>query len=169
MTKEEIEERKEYIKSYTSMPEVLDQYGITVKWRRCKGLCHDGKDYNMKVFRNGCHCFVCGKSYDIFDITMLLNNCDFWTAFELLGGTEKQSFTSQRKAKTALRERQKRIAESEREKKELHRVHMYITAYRELISTSEPFSDIWCESINQLQLESYHLECMMGGDNAETT
>jgi hypothetical protein len=160
LTEEEIKERKEYLRATVSMSEVLYRYGIKVKWGRCKGFCHDGKDYNMKVFRNGCHCFVCGKSYDIFDATMMLCNCDFWTAFELLGGTEKQSFTSQRKAKSALRERIRRIAEAEAENKELHRIHMYITAYRELIALYEPFSDIWCESQNGLQLELYHLECM---------
>lgn len=169
MTEEEIKERKEYLRSTVTMTEVLNRFGITVKHHRCKGFCHGGKDYNMKVFRTGCHCFVCGESLDIFDVTMMFTNCDFWTAFELLGGTDKQSFTAQRKAKTALRERQMRNAEAEKEKKELHRIQMYVTAYRELIALSEPFSDIWCESINQLQLELYHLEYMTGGDNTATT
>jgi hypothetical protein len=169
LTDAEINERKEYLRSTVTMTEVLNRFGITVKHHRCKGFCHNGKDYNMKVFRTGCHCFVCGKSFDIFDATMLLSNCEFWTAFELLGGTEKQSFTAQRKAKTALRERQRRIVETEKEKNELHRIQMYITAYRELIASSEPFSDLWCECINQLQLELYHLECMTGGDSIATT
>ena len=160
MTKEEIEERKEYLLATVSVPEVLSRYGVPVKWRRCRGWCHDGKDLNMKVFRDGCHCFVCGRSFDIFDITMHFNNCDFWTAFELLGGTEKPSFTAQRKAKTAMKERQDRINKAQREKAKLKRIRAYISAYRAIIATSDPFSDVWCYSQNQLQLELYHLEYM---------
>ena len=158
MTEEEINERKEYIKAYTSMPEVLARYGVIVKWRRCKGFCHDGKDYNMKVFRNGCHCFVCGKSYDIFDVTMMLNSCDFWTAFELLGGTEKQSFTASRKAKQAVREREIRIAQQKAEELVLRGIRMHITAYRNIIHTEDPFSDAWCFAQNQLPYQLYLLE-----------
>lgn len=160
MTKEEIEERKEYLLTTVTVPDVLSRYGIPVKWKRCKGWCHGGKDFNMKVFRDGCHCFVCGRSFDIFDITMHFNNCDFWTAFELLGGTEKPSFTAQRKAKSALKERMNRIAKVQKDKAELRRIKAYITAYRELIAISEPFSELWCECQNQLQLELYHLEYM---------
>lgn len=167
MTKEEIEERKELLIATVPVADVLARYGVKVKQRRCKGFCHNGKDFNMKVFRDGCHCFVCGRSFDIFDITMQFENCDFWTAFEILGGTEEMSFTSQRKAKTALRERQKRIAAAEKKKAELKRIRVYITAYRGLIAISEPFSDIWCECINQLQLELYHLECMTESETEE--
>lgn len=160
MTKEEIEERKQILLATVSVPDVLSRYGVPVKWRRCRGWCHDGKDLNMKVFRDGCHCFVCGRSFDIFDITMHFNHCDFWTAFELLGGAEKPSFTAIRKAKTAVKERMDRIAEAQKERAELRRVQMYITAYRAIIAASEPFSDAWCYCMNQLQLELYHLEYM---------
>ncbi len=160
MTKEEIDERKEYLLATVSAKDVLARYGVRVKQDRCRGWCHDGKDLNMKVFRDGCHCFVCGRSFDIFDITMHFNNCDFWTAFELLGGTEKPSFTASRKAKLAILERRNRIAKEQQEQAELRRIRAYITAYRGIIDTSEPFSDIWCESHNKLQLEIYHLELM---------
>ncbi len=160
MTKQEIEERKEYLRTAVSVPDMLVRYGVQVKWRRCRGWCHNGKDLNMKVFQDGCHCFVCGRSFDIFDIMMHFNNCDFWTAFELLGGTEKPSFTAYHKAKSALKERQDRTIKAQKAKAELRRVQVYITAYRALIATAEPFSDIWCYSQNQLQLELYHLEYM---------
>lgn len=160
LTKEEMEERKQILLDTVSVPDVLAKYGIPVKWRRCRGWCHEGKDLNMKVFRDGCHCFVCGRSFDIFDVTMHFESCDFWTAFELLGGTETLSFTAQRKAKSAMKERKSRIAKAMKEKADLRRIQAYITAYRKLIETSEPFSDIWCYSHNQLQLELYHLECM---------
>lgn len=158
MTEDEIKERKEYLKSIISVSEVLSRYGIQVKHHRCRGFCHDGKDYNMKVFRNGCHCFVCGKSMDIFDITMMLNYCDFWTAFELLGGTVKQSFTTSRKAKSALRERDQRIQVQHNDELKLRSIQMYITAYRRIIALEEPFSDLWCYAQNQLPYQLYLLE-----------
>lgn len=160
MTEEEIEQRKEYLKSTISAPNVLYKYGIKVSRNRCKGFCHDGKDMNMKVFRDGCYCFVCNKSMDIFDITMHLNRCDFWTAFELLGGTEKPSFTATIKANKAKRERDLRIAKARKEKEELRWINAYITVYRNLIEQSEPLSDDWCYYMNKLQYQIYIQECV---------
>jgi len=158
LTEEEINERKEYLRATISASEVLSRYGIAVKHRRCKGFCHEGKDFNMKVFHNGCHCFVCNKSMDIFDITMILNYCDFWTAFELLGGTEKQSFTTSRQAKSAIKERNDRIEQQRIEELKLRSIRMYITAYRNIISLEEPFSDLWCYAQDKLPYQLYLLE-----------
>lgn len=158
MTEQQINERKEYLRATISAKEILERYGVAVKHNRCKGFCHNGKDLNMKVFRDGCHCFVCSRSFDIFDITMHFNNCDFWTAFELLGGTEKQSFKASRVAKNAVREREIRIAQQRAEDLKLREVHMYITAYRQIIVREEPFSDLWCYAQNQLPYYLYLLE-----------
>jgi hypothetical protein len=158
LTEEEINERKEYLRSITSAKEVLYRFGVTVKHNRCRGFCHDGKDLNMKVFHDGCHCFVCSKSFDIFDITMLLNNCEFWTAFELLGGTEKPSFATSRKAKQAVREREARIAQQKAEDLLLREIRMYITAYRQIIAQEEPFSDLWCYAQDKLPYQLYLLK-----------
>ena len=158
MTEQEIEERKEYLRSTISAKEVLLRYGIQVKYNRCKGFCHDGKDPNMKVFHDGCHCFVCSKSYDIFDITMILNGCDFWTAFELLGGTEEISFRASRVAKAAVRDRLIRIAQQRAEELKLREMRMYITAYRQIIEQEEPFTDLWCYAQDKLPYQLYLLE-----------
>ena len=160
MTREEIEERKQILLDTITVSDVLSRYGIQVKHGRCKAICHEGKNYTAKVSQGLYYCFKCGQSMDIFDITKHFNYCDFWTAFELLGGTEQPSFTAIRKAKSALKERQDRIVKAQKEKAELRRIRAYITAYRELIKVSEPFSDLWCECQNQLQLELYHLEYM---------
>ena len=95
---------------------------------------------------------------DIFDITMILNYCDFWTAFELLGGTEKQSFTTSRKAKSAVREREQRIAWQRIEELRLRGIRLYITAYRQIIRTEEPFSELWCYAQDKLPYQMYLLE-----------
>ena len=165
MTREEIDERKQILLATVSVPDILYRYGIQVKQSRCIPFCHvpsrsNIKNRSAKVSDGLYYCFVCNRSMDIFDITMHFNNCDFWTAFELLGGTEKPSFSAARKAKLALKEREQRNIKERAQKAELKRVMMYITAYRNIIATSEPFSDLWCECQNQLQLELYHLEYM---------
>lgn len=158
MTELEIEERKEYLRSTVSATEVLNRYGEQVKRNRCRGFCHGGKDLNMKVFMTGCHCFVCGKSMDIFDIVMHFNNCDFWTAFELLGGTEKPSFTAVRKGKLAKKQRQSRVYKQNEIKRELGQIRMYIAAYRNILVDAEPLSDLWCYCQNKLQYQLYLLD-----------
>nr|WP_308743096.1 hypothetical protein [uncultured Anaerocolumna sp.] len=158
MTKEEIEERKEELRLTTSVPSILNRYGVKIKWNRCRGFCHDGKDLNMKVFETGCHCFVCGESMDIFDIVQHFENCDFWTAFELLGGTEKPSFTARVKANKAKRERSQKIVKEREEKAKLRQIQSMITAYRSVIASSKPFSYIWCYCQNKLQYQIYLLE-----------
>lgn len=164
MTKDEIEERKEAIRATTSVIDVLSRYGVQVKRGRCVPICHEPrikKAQNAKVSDELYHCFPCNKSMDIFDITMHFNNCDFWTAFELLGGTKKPSFTAVRKAKSAKRERELRVMKDKAEKAELKRINIYISAYRNIIAEEEPFADLWCYAQNQLQLELYHLDNMM--------
>ena len=155
MTKEEIEERKEYLKATKTVPSLLASYGIKTRYNRCRGFCHNGKDFNMKVFKDGCYCFVCDKSMDIFDIVMHFNYCDFWTAFELLGGTEKPSFTASIKAKKAVKKRKLIVAKENEEKARLRQINNYITVYRNLIAQSKPLSDEWCYHINKLQYQVY--------------
>jgi peptide methionine sulfoxide reductase MsrB len=158
LTKEEVEERKEILKATITVPDVLSRYGIEVKRGRCTPICHEPRIHNAKnakVSDGLYYCFPCDKTMDIFDITMHFNNCDFWTAFELLGGTEKPSFTSVVKANKAKRERDQRIAKERKEKDSLKQIQMYITAYRNIIAEEEPFSELWCYCINKLQYQLY--------------
>lgn len=158
LTKEEIEERKEILKATISVSDILIWYGVQVKRGRCKAICHDGKNYTAKVSDELYYCFKCDQGMDIFDITMHFNNCDFWTAFELLGGTEKPSFTTRVKANKAKRERNQRIAKEREEKAKLKQIQSMITACRGIIASSEPFSHIWCYCQNKLQYQIYLLE-----------
>lgn len=158
LTVEEIEQRKDELRVTISVPSVLNRYGMKVNRNRCQGFCHDGKDYNMKVFETGCHCFVCNKSFDIFSIVQHFENCDFWTAFELLGGTEKPSFTAVVKANKAKRDRHRRLAAEYKYKAEMKAIQRLITAYRNILNESEPLSDLWCYCQNKLQYQIYLLE-----------
>jgi len=158
LTKEQIEERKEIIKATTSVMDILSRYGVQVKRGRCKAICHNGDNLTAKVSHGLYYCFKCNIGMDIFDITMHFNNCDFWTAFELLGGTEKPSFTATRKAKLARRTIQSRVDKQKKLENELRQIRMCITAYRNLIAEAEPFSDLWCYCQNKLQYQLYLLD-----------
>lgn len=155
---EEIQKRRDIIKSNITVPEVLQKYGVKVMRGRSIGICHAGKDLNAKVTNEYLWCYVCNESMDIFDITMHFTHCDFWTAFELLGGTEKPSFTATVRANKAKKERDNRIANELKEKAKLREIQCFITALRNMIEDSEPFSELWCYSQNKLQYQLYLLE-----------
>lgn len=158
MTKDQIEERKETIKATTSVPEVLTRYGVQIKRGRCKAICHNGDNLTAKVSHGLYYCFKCNLAMDIFDITMHFNNCDFWTAFELLGGTKKPSFGAARKAKLARRRMQDTVAKQRKIEHELKQIRMYIDAYRNIIAEEEPLSELWCYCQNKLQYQLYLLD-----------
>lgn len=161
MTKEELQERIDEIKAMVTVPEVLQRYGIDIKRGRCRGICHDGKDLNAKVCRDYLWCYVCNKSMDVFAITQHFECCDFWTAFELLGGTEKPSWRATVMATNAKRVRMQKEQERKQQKLKIRSTHMYITAYRNLINKEQPLSDPWCYYQNKLQYQIYSLENLL--------
>lgn len=138
-----------------TVPEVLARYGVQVKRGRCKSICHDGRKYTAKVSDDLYYCFKCSQAMDIFDIVMFMDNCDFRTAFELLGGADKPSFRTVRKAKVAKRNRQIKVSKKQKYDRELKQINMYIDAYRNIIAEESPFSDLWCYCQNKLQYQLY--------------
>ena len=146
---------KDEVKAMNTVPDVLMRYGIQVKRGRCKSICHEGKHYTAKVSNDLYYCFKCSQSMDVFDIVMHMDNCDFKTAFELLGGTDKPSFRTVRKAKTAKKERQAKADKQQELKFKIREIGMYIDAYRNIIAEEKPFSDLWCYCQNKLQYQLY--------------
>jgi DNA primase len=159
LTKNEIDERKEQLKIEHSATEILGRYGIETKRGRCKSICHDGDNFTAKVSDDFYYCFKCDKSMDIFDITMHFNNCDFWTAFELLGGTEKPSFRTMVKANLARKEREQRIVRMGEKKARIRQINTLITAYRNIIEEENRMSDLYAYCYNKMQYQIYLLEC----------
>ena len=158
MTIEEIQRRKEELRAVISVPDILNKYGVEIKRGRCKGICHEGKDFNAKVTNDYLWCYVCNSSMDIFSITQHFENCDFWTAFELLGGTERPSFTATVKAQKARKERELKESQELKHRMELRRIQNYITVYRNIIAEEKPLSELWCYCQNRLQYQIYLLD-----------
>ena len=151
---------KEEIKAITTVSQVLNRYGVEVKRGRCKAICHQGDNYTAKISDDLYYCFKCNKGMDIFDITMHFNQCDFKTAMELLGGTEKPSFTTYTKANKAQKERERRTLQEYKKKAQIKQIQSYITAYRNIINESDPLSDAWCYCQNKIQYQIYLLESL---------
>lgn len=153
---------KEEIKASVTMQDVLLMFGVKIS-RNGFINCpfHTEKYASMKIYHDSYYCFGCGANGDVFSMTMQINNCDFRTAFELLGGGSKPSW----RAMVAANKVKRLKAEAEQlhreEKMKLRTIVAYITAYRELIKQSEPFSDLWCYCINGLQYQEYLLGTLL--------
>ena len=158
MTKEEIENKKAYLIQTVDARDILVRYGIRINNNRCKGFCHNGKDYNVKVFRNGTQCFVCGKSMDIFDIVQHFEHCNFWTAFQILGGTDEVDKKTEELIQKARIEKEKQIQAEKKKKEKIAKIIRMINGYSKLLKQCDPLSDEWCYCYNRWQYWIYLLE-----------
>ena len=147
MTKEEILES-------VSMPDVLGRYGIEVNRN---GMCccpiHNERHPSMKVFKDGYKCFACGSAGDIFRFVQEMEQCDFKTAFKILGGTYQKSSDTARKCAKARFERQKqKKARAEQNEKDFRKILMgSIDLCLWWIDNRKPMEDDWCYAQNSLQ------------------
>lgn len=140
MTRQEVSEKKIYLKQTIDCKDVLARYGVKIRGGRCVGFCHNGKDLNVKVFRDGIQCFVCGKRMDIFEIVQHFENCDFWTAFQILGGTDNIDNSTKEKIRLAAIKREQERLKEEKQKQTIAYINAKINEYRRLLSYCEPLS-----------------------------
>ena len=156
---------KDEVKQSHNMRNVVESYGFQVN-RAGFIPCpfHKGdREPSMKIYKDSYHCFGCGASGDIFSFVQRMDHCDFKTAFYSLGGTYEQptfhSRLSVYKAKKQAEQREK-AKEKLRRRKELN--NMLIDVYRDYMSKSDPYSDVWCDCCNALQYQLYIHELLNG-------
>ena len=142
----------EEIKACKRMREVIESYGVKV---RRDGLCccpiHKEKHPSMKVYKDSYYCFACGATGDVFDFVMRMDNCDFKTAFLLLGGTyEEHSKTSERALYHIQKAREKKQNQLTRLQGKINDNNRLINIYVGWLKKVEPFSDAWCDCQNAL-------------------
>lgn len=107
----------------------------------------------MKVYKDSAYCFTCGWSGDIFAFVMKVENCDFKTAYESLGGdypkykNKREKSLIQANFSKAKSDREKQKNADIQVKKELSYVIKLLTAG---IEEFEPMSDMWCFCHNKL-------------------
>ncbi len=149
---------KETIKQQYSMRDVLARYGMVPN--RAGFICcpfHNENSASCKIYDDSFYCFGCGMSGDIFTFVQNMDDCDFKSAFTILGGTyQKPDFSS----RMAIYHHQKQMEmwqkEEQKKKAELQECLSDIDFYRAILDRVKPLSGGWCEAWNRLQLALYH-------------
>ena len=148
------------IKQKYSMREIVEKYGIKINRA---GFCicpfHNEKTPSMKIYPKDYHCHACGANGDVFSFIMGIEHCDFKTAFKTLGGTYKQQNDYQRKLSKYRFEKakEKRKQEEIKNKQEKSQLLKDIDILKLCKQLYQPFSDEWCDAVNQLELKLYRL------------
>lgn len=143
----------EDIKAQYSMRDVVEQCGITVD-RTNKAHCpfHSGdRTASLHIYSDHFYCFGCGAKGDIFTFLMKLNDYDFNSAFEALGGKrEKLTDTAYyRIAKRKAEQAKRQQAVNDAQQKYHHAIEQ-LNIWRNIfeMAKSEPFSDGFCLALN---------------------
>ena len=149
---------REEIKQQNSMIDIVERYGLhpnRAGFIRCP--FHKGDNTaSMKIYKDSYYCYGCNASGDIFSFVQRMDNCDFKTAFQMLGGTyQKPDFKSRMAVYHARKERENRRKEEARKKAVKNKNIQIITAYRSVLPRLEPMSQAWCDTYNELQKQLY--------------
>lgn len=160
------------IKQQVNMTELLGRYGVNVRGNMCRCPFHgQDKHPSMKVFKDGANCFTCGWNGDIFKFVQQMENCDFKTAFKILGGTYKQHNTKQSKALSDRRFQVKKD-ESERKEKERNKLKDELSYCIKVLNKVieiydcedlENATDIWIDAISDKEIILYMWEEIIEG------
>ena len=145
----------EDIKSQYSMMDIAERYGLRPNragFIQCP--FHQGdRTPSLKLYKNDFHCYACGAHGDIFTFVMLMENCDFKTAFCQLGGEYSGKGLSDAailRIKRMQLEKQKRERKLQQTQDEYSKVRNEMIRIKEEIKELEPMSDKWCSAQNRL-------------------
>lgn len=148
----------EEIKATYSMRDIVERYGFhptRAGFIPCP--FHSGdRQASLKVYDRDFHCHACGAHGDIIDFVMMMDDVDFKTAYQSLGGEyQKPSFSSRLAVYEAQKKREMRQKEQERIAAQKDLNNTLITVYRAYMECSEPLSDVWTDCYNALQYQLY--------------
>ena len=141
------------IKDKNPMPEVIKRYSKKIKGNMCSCPFHKDENPSMKIFPDAAKCFSCGWYGDVFKLVMDADNCDFKTAFKVLGGTYEHGLTERQKMAEKMRwdiEKSRRKRAEEAEKDFSSMLWLAIRTCRHALRLYEPYSDEWCLAANKL-------------------
>ena len=156
----------EEVKRSHNIRDVMASYGVTVN-RKGFAVCPFHKDQNgsLKVYPNQTyHCFGCGADGDCIDFVQHMENCDFKTAYHLLGGVDR-TLTAEEKKRFA-KEMEARKRESARKEAVKRNIFNFETAEATItrqISGLLDDVDGWVDEFwDELQkLENRRLKCQI--------
>lgn len=148
---------KEQIKESVSMREAVERYGIHINRRGfCKCPFHTEKTASMKIYNDSFYCFGCEKSGDIFTFVQNIENCDFKTAFHILGGdySHNDNLANVRILRNQKRKETKQI-KLEKLKKEIDETYRDLHFFMKGEQLFEPYSDNWCYCVKDIEYLRY--------------
>lgn len=140
------------MKDMYTMKEIVKRYGFQPNragFIRCPFHSGDNSP-SMKIYEKNFHCYACGANGDIFTFVQKMDNCDFKTAFYSLGGTyEKPTFSSNLAVYRAQNKKKKRERKRMEVRKRIQLNNMLLTMYADWLKRLEPYSDAWCDCMNE--------------------
>ena len=142
----------EEIKSQYSMRDIVERYGFHPNRSGFISCPFHTGDHSpsMKIYEKDFHCHACGANGDIFTFIQKMDNCDFKTAFYSLGGTyKKQTKSDEIAIYRAQKARERRDKKQQRIKRRMELNNMLIGIYVVWLKRLEPFSDAWCDCMNE--------------------
>ena len=154
------------VKANNDIRDVMRSYGVYINSR---GYCccpfHGEKTPSMKVYKNNtAHCFGCGADCDVIDFVQRMENCDFKTAYRLLGGIDRE-LTREEKRQFAREkaEREKRLQEQERINKQIFQFENAEANLTRQIYALSGHREQWFDGFwGELQkLEEWRLKCQI--------
>lgn len=137
------------------MMDIAERYGLRPNragFIQCP--FHQGdRTPSLKLYKNDFHCYACGAHGDIFTFVMLMENCDFKTAFHQLGGEYSGRGLSDAavlRIKRMQLDKQKKERKLQQTQDEYSKVRNEMIRIKEEIKELEPMSDEWCSAQNRL-------------------
>lgn len=153
---------KEEIKTFYSMKDILERYGLQQPNRAGFICCpfHKEKTASMKIYKDSFYCFGCNAGGDIFDFVQKMDGISFKEAYAALGGDYDNSFSTRLKIYQAQkkREMQRKTEEKLKQIRELN--YLLMDVYRKWLDRLEPLSDAWCDTYKALQYQEYLWEVL---------
>ena len=150
------ESQKQDLRIMNKVPERLMMYGVEIKRGRCRGFCHNGHDFNMAVKDYYCFCYVCDKSFDIFDIVMFFENCSFSDACEKL--YKPIDFEGFRKIKQIKYEMTRKQQEEKQKDKRYWELWSKWIMIDTIIRYANPCSQLYADALHRREYLNYRME-----------
>lgn len=153
---------KEEIKQTVSMRSVVERYGIQINRSGfCRCPFHFEKTASMKIYKDSYYCYGCAAHGDVFTFVQNAENCDFKTAFRILGGNYQPN-DAMAKLQRYRNEKSKetRSLKQEKLKEQIKEVYRDLQFYIEGSKTLEPFSDEWCFCVSNIEPLRYQAEVL---------
>ena len=131
------------------MIDIVQKYGLKPNIHGFLNCPFHEKDdtASLKIYKDSFYCFGCHAHGDVITFTMLMENCSFKSAFQILGG-DAAPMTDAAANRILKRNRYKQKLDKAQKETRKHSGNL-VNCQMSLLEM-EPFSDAWCEAQNKI-------------------